>query len=563
MALTPAYFETDNVTGQEQKLVGAGGPLVSNSAWLANHAAEHAAINVGIQLPISGRRLKVALVGDSLTSVASRHYPRSDYLEASWSGNITATNIGTSYVPEAAPDNACVSGDAVSYTFDGTYMTVAIAGDTPGLPVDVSTSGFYHITSGTNGKGMTFKLQNMPAATPGTDTGTVSGVKQKFFGWFNSHWYAALARVGMRNFDIRNFGIAGDTPSMLYRRIWQVEDEEPDVVILLIGTNNVTDPASTIQCMDAMKAVAKLLICIPIPPRGDTSGVVEQQVMATNRMIWRHAMDIGAFFWDKFSVVSNPLGTTGTGVINTNYFHTDNLHLNVFGGITCGLNLYEKLLSKLFNGLTGGISSAIDTYDATHNPYGNRLGTIGAFIGTSGTLGGTPTPTGTLATGWVDALLAGSGYSTVVYTAPQDGSPVARTDELAGNWQRVVATTAASGGSSRSIQATASNVAAGGTYRARLTARLSAVTLLTNFSVYVEMTATASGTKRAYLGYWGYNQTGGTLADTGAMYLQSPDFVVPADVTSTKMIILYGNGTGGSMTLDIQDAVIEPVETVA
>lgn len=527
---------------------------------LTGHAAEHGAMFVGSRLPMPGRRLKVALVGDSLTSVASRHYPRSDYREASWSGNITATNIGTLYVPEAAPDNACVSGDTVSYTFDGTYMTVSVNGDTPGTPVDVSTGGFYHVLSGTNGKGVLFKLQNMPAATPGTDTGTVSGVKQQFYGWFNVYWYAALARLGMRNFDIRNFGIAGDTPSMLYNRIWQVEDEEPDVVILLIGTNNVTDPTSTINCMNAMAALAPLLICVPIPPRGDQSGVVEQQVMATNRTIWRRAMDLGAYVWDKYSVVANPVGTTGTGVINTNYFHTDNLHLNAFGGIVSGLNLYDRLLSKLFTGLNGGISTAIDTYDATHNPYGNRLGTAGALIGTSGTLGATPTPTGTLATGWADALLAGSAYGSVVYTAPGAGSPVARTDGLAGNWQRVVAATAAAGGSSRSLTVNAANITGGAKYRARITIRLSNVTLLTNLSIYVEMAATSSGTKRSYLGYWGYNQTEGTLSDTGALYLQSPDFTAPSDVTTTKLIILFGNGTGGGMTIDWQDAVIEPVE---
>lgn len=44
MALTPAYFETDNVTGQEIKLVGSGGPLVSNPVWLASRFAELAAI---------------------------------------------------------------------------------------------------------------------------------------------------------------------------------------------------------------------------------------------------------------------------------------------------------------------------------------------------------------------------------------------------------------------------------------------------------------------------------------------------------------------------------------
>lgn len=85
MALTPAYFETDNVTGQEQKLTGAGGPLTSNAAWLANHAAEHAAMGLPENTAI--------LVGDS--NIANNNASGVNY---GYHTNIGAFNWANAYM---------------------------------------------------------------------------------------------------------------------------------------------------------------------------------------------------------------------------------------------------------------------------------------------------------------------------------------------------------------------------------------------------------------------------------------------------------------------------------
>ena len=76
------------------------------------------------------------------------------------SGSYTTLNVSGTFVVVARGDAACATSDSVVIAFDGVkYMTVAIAGDGAGTAVDVTGGGIFHLSSGTNGKGINVALR--------------------------------------------------------------------------------------------------------------------------------------------------------------------------------------------------------------------------------------------------------------------------------------------------------------------------------------------------------------------------------------------------------------------
>ncbi len=512
------------------------------------------------------RALRLAFVGDSITAGSNQTYPRTDYDcgYGLWDA-MTMTNLTSAFIVKCWPGGECANTDTVSVVFDGTkYLTVAVAGEAAGTPVDVSAGGFFRLTSSTNGKGVVVQVRfrGAPVGTK-TDTTTInSGTMTRSIhnATMNSWWYAGLARAGYSDATILNFGIGGDTAVDILSRISQVTNESPDVVFLHCGTNDISQISSVTAIIDYLVTRVPVLVVVPVLPRGKDGASSAMTVTQAKQQsaFWRatknYALGKGnCIVYDAWSTVVDPAVASGTGLVNANCFNgTDFLHPNLYGTINAiGPDFYSKITSKLFSSLNQFTASGGDIYDATYNPLGNLMGTSGTFVGSGGAVGANPTPSGTLATGWTDSeCVGGTFFTSVVYSQP------ARTDGYNGNTQRVVLANASGGSAGRQIRASPNltgTLSAGTKARARISVRITNATLLNLFEASFKV-----GVYNFLFDSPG-PQIGGTITDSGWMYFTSRPFIVPAGLGTCDWFIKVGCASTGGATIDLADAVVEAV----
>lgn len=540
------------------------GTYSSGSQLLVDANGENVLAAMGMFQVFPSRKTKVAFVGDSITASngAACAYPRSD-----WDGStefytaISTPNLTDAFVAQFVPDAECRNGDSLTLTWDGvSTFRVAVAGDSAGVPVDVTGGGFFHLTSGTNGKGAVIIIRwaNRVAAT--SDTGTVSSaISTSQYAHMNSWWYAGLAKCGFENIHLMNFGVFGDTPSYTLDRIGQVIAESPDIAFLMVGINAPSETSEIRSLIDALCVAVPTVVVVPLLPVGNQTTAAAQQAIAN---CWRetqiYARNKGnCIVYDLWRMLSLPNATYGTGCIDTTLYHTDYLHLNLAAGIVIGNDFNAQVLSKLMVNSRGMVASGSDTYNATVNPFGNLLGTVGGFSGTGGTLGASPTPTGSLGTNWTDSNNSSTyPFASVTY------SKVARTD-AAGTWQRVVLSTATGGTATRRIKTTSfpsMTALVGKKVRFRVALRLTDATLINTLQGML-LLSTATAYHFSYAFETGIAQAAGsTITDSGVLHFISPEIVVPSGISSAEVRFIFGCASTGSMTVDLGDVVVEPVE---
>jgi lysophospholipase L1-like esterase len=136
-----------------------------------------------------------------------------------------------------------------------------------------------------------------------------------------------------------NLGVGGDTTEGLIERLDAVAAEDPDVVVLLIGTNDVANRRGIEQVVRGIETIlVNIRAALPdtrilvqsVMPRGAEYAEFVKEI---NRHVWQFAATVRAHYLDLWPVMA-----VEGGELNPAYA-VDRLHLNDEG--------YQAWLSEL------------------------------------------------------------------------------------------------------------------------------------------------------------------------------------------------------------------------
>ncbi|NQX33941.1 GDSL-type esterase/lipase family protein [Herbiconiux sp. VKM Ac-2851] len=139
--------------------------------------------------------------------------------------------------------------------------------------------------------------------------------------------------------EVVNLGVGGDTTEGLIARLDEVAAEDPDTVVLLIGTNDVANRRGIEQVVRGIEtALANIRAALPdarilvqsVLPRGAEYAEFVKEI---NRHVWQFAATVRAHYLDLWPVMA-----VESGELNPD-FTEDRLHLNEEG--------YKAWLSEL------------------------------------------------------------------------------------------------------------------------------------------------------------------------------------------------------------------------
>lgn len=213
------------------------------------------------------------------------------------------------------------------------------------------------------------------------------------------------------DFDINdNFGVSGDTTSLLLQRMGPILKSKAGTAIILISTNdasggaswvNVTRP-NLIKIRDLLLDAGKLVIFINEQPRGDSvntsmrlSGTALKNHLRARQWFNEQSAIPGVIVIDDWQNLADP--TSANGDFISSSVSKDGLHMNPLGALLTALSMVPALQSVFPPRDINPYSNA-DIYDATDNPSG-CLNANPMMTGTGGTINGTG-GSGSLADNW-------------------------------------------------------------------------------------------------------------------------------------------------------------------
>ncbi|WP_291055988.1 GDSL-type esterase/lipase family protein [Herbiconiux sp.] len=136
-----------------------------------------------------------------------------------------------------------------------------------------------------------------------------------------------------------NLGVGGDTTEGLIERLDTVAAEDPDTVVLLIGTNDIANRRAVEQIVRNIETIlvtlradspdARILVQSVLPRGAEYAEYVKE----INRHVWQFAATVKAHYLDLWPVMAME-----DGELNPAYTE-DRLHLNEAG--------YDAWLSEL------------------------------------------------------------------------------------------------------------------------------------------------------------------------------------------------------------------------
>lgn len=233
-----------------------------------------------------------------------------------------------------------------------------------------------------------------------------------------SSWLIPMLGQRVRTEHGLNFGVAGDTSTMLLARIGEIAACPADIVCVLIGTNDVngavsaatlaTYKANLIAIVDRLLNAGKLVIVTPPLPRNLAAGSQNNRRLLhamrewTLHLQWSGRRNLRIA--DAALEYGNALSPAYAPRAGYDY---DGLHPQSRGAYEIAKALY-RVLDRLLPPVPQGLVSVDDLYDATYNAGGNLL-TNGILDGTTGMIAGAQglTTTGSqMATGWGIAFTA-------------------------------------------------------------------------------------------------------------------------------------------------------------
>ncbi len=227
-----------------------------------------------------------------------------------------------------------------------------------------------------------------------------------------SSWLMPMLGQRARNEHSLNFGVSGNTAAQLLARIDAIAASAADIVVVLIGTNDVNGGVTGVTLANYKAAVSaiwdrlanagKVVVAVPPLPRNLSAGNVNNRRVLQAMRSWtlQQAWSGRRNFYvaDAAIEYGDPLSATYAPRSGYDY---DGLHPQSRGGYEIAKALY-RVLDRLLPPVSQFLASADDTYDATYNPAGNLLAS-GMFDGTGGTLATTKGPVSTgsvVAAGW-------------------------------------------------------------------------------------------------------------------------------------------------------------------
>lgn len=263
-------------------------------------------------------------------------------------------------------------------------------------------------------------------------------------------WAQALSGARVEFAQDLNFGVSGENSAAILERVDQAASSRADAVVVGGPTNDFgatvvpyeTTIAKLTAIIAALRAKNKRIYLITVPPIGHPSAHYFTasdpkllRLFRVNTWIKRTASQMrGVTVIDPWADIADPVSQYGdfkSGMV----LSTDVAHYNPASAYYVGKLLAAEFI-KVFPAIDWMAKNNFDLFDATSNPTGN-LATNALMDGTGGTLSGTtPTPTGSVATGWslsgADAglTLAGSKPDSYTQRITLGGTPGAGADRL-------------------------------------------------------------------------------------------------------------------------------------
>lgn len=380
---------------------------------------------------------KVLFFSDSLAGIAETFgYPVTYSPAQAWLGSRSALETPTG------------GTGTLTYAASTKLMTYTAFGDSAGAPVDVSAGGVFVLRSAN--PDYWHRITVVRASLPASDfTATVTlGAAT----WQRTSGMVYLTdALTKHRFNIKNYGVPGDTAASAIFRVQQAINEAPSAVVEALGTNDVRADrtadqivADRVAIWDAFLAAGIPVIACTLAARWGSGGdsgnysAARQRVLAqVNKLVIEAAnARTGVFIAECYSGGVDP--TSATGVVKPGYT-VDGLHPGSSGAQIAYVQAkpISAILNSIFpDAFNGSIVNAgqASQYDAVANPSGNLLlpAGVGSFAGTGGTAGtGVTVGTG-LAAGLNASRIGGTAATAVANKlASTDGGP---------DWQEFVVT---------------------------------------------------------------------------------------------------------------------------
>lgn len=400
---------------------------------------------------------------------------------------------------------------------------------TLGLGLAISPS---MMSSGSSG----FAPLNQPLFVAAGDSitsngGALSGTTANTIG--RGYWVWAAQKLNARILPAYqcNAGVSGNQANQLVARYTtDVINKNPDVVFILIGTNDIVTggrtSAAILADIDTMiaanRGIGAVTVLGKVLPRGSVASPMTGGQIATWEAVnagiaARAAADL--IVWDAESVVGN--NDANHTIANGMTTSEDKLHPNTRGGQLIG----DVVATAVTN---AGILVDTDPLFTSDNAVGNII-TSGFLTGTAGSKSGLFT--GDVATGWTGTVASGGGCAAL-------GAKVSR--GALGDWQQVTISGTYTGSTrSVSVHRTISsglNITAGNKIRFACDFEVDgAVALLGISSVNLTVTMNTSAYSATAMAAYAGETIGPTGPYSGVLMTQP--FVAAANVTQLQAFI--------------------------
>jgi lysophospholipase L1-like esterase len=397
-----------------------------------------------------------------------------------------------------------------------------------------------------------------------------------FFSWakflLGQPFFYPLAGTVNDVFTAANYGISGDTSTAILARVNDVLNYQPDICIVLAGTNDLTTAGVTAldtitgnlnSIYTTLTNAGILVVAIPILPRGGWGSLSAPEILVArlrqNRVndyirhwgrrssnrLYRVA-DPTQYIINTASATDDPLSTT---------MRSDLIHPNPEGAYYMGLAVRDALADYSKFGFTNAFGQ-LDLYDATNNTTGNLL--VNPTL--TGTAGATGTGvSGNVATSW--SALRGSGTGATVVASKRTTTAFTG---LTGIAQRLVIVWDGLGSVEERFDfRLTSNIASGFTTGDVIEGGAEvAVTSMTgrHMGIQVQLEATG-GTSTTATDMDRYDSSNLMLNINHSGRFRTPRLIIPSGTTALNLRFnnRYLNTLAGGVTIDISNTWIRKV----
>jgi hypothetical protein len=449
-----------------------------------------------------------------------------------------------------------VNGLACKLSSDASY----------GAYVNVTGGGFFVLESPTGLRmRAVIRWRNRPAGAAVSNPTTTNALSLIPAVSMHSIASRIYMQSGIANSTVACFGISGDNSDDMLARVGQVTRWQPDLVILCGGVNDygavptisaAKSVSNYLEIWDALaSAGAHIAHILPFPsgdPTLSSAGAlaIRRQLLAIRHGLINAAPSNNVFLIDPMPYTENP--SSANGGVTTSMFDAQFIHINGSGASSAAVGANAALANLGLSANTAGGASVVDAYDATFNPSGNWLGTVGKFIGSV-------TPGG-FVTGNVPAgiTLSRSGADIVCTSTCPNDATVPRTDGKLGHWFRLVVSGAST--DTQHVEALTAaltpasfGAAAGDFVRFRGTLRVTSLTRVREIRIVFGTTDNAN-----YCNAASYSSASlWTDAADNTFSVVSPLLKLQAATNLRVTLRIATNSAGGTATVDMQDWCVE------